>query len=72
MNKSHAKGVGNGISIIIFAGIVAGIPTTANQVYAQQFQNAGDELFINIIKVIIIVIAIIAIVVGVIFMSNRH
>ena len=24
-----AKGVGNGISIIIFAGIVAGIPTTA-------------------------------------------
>ena len=27
MNKLHAKGVGNGISIIIFAGIVAGIPT---------------------------------------------
>ena len=25
-----AKGVGNGISIIIFAGIVAGIPTTAS------------------------------------------
>src|SRR5690606_23534380 len=28
-----AKGVGNGISIIIFAGIVAGIPSTVNQIY---------------------------------------
>lgn len=64
------KGVGNGISIIIFAGIVSGIPTTAQQIYAQQFQNAGDELFLNIIKAIIIVIAIIAIVVGVIYVQQ--
>ena len=42
-----AKGVGNGISIIIFAGIVAGIPTTVNQIYAQQFENAGDQLFLT-------------------------
>ena len=42
-----AKGVGNGISIIIFAGIVAGIPTDINQIYAQQFQNAGDQLFLT-------------------------
>ena len=41
------KGVGNGISIIIFAGIVAAIPTTVNQIYAQQFQDAGDQLFIK-------------------------
>ena len=39
-----SKGVGNGISIIIFAGIVAGIPTTVNQIYAQQFENAGDAI----------------------------
>ena len=65
-----SKGVGNGISIIIFAGIVSGIPTTAQQIYAQQFQNAGDELFLNIIKAIIIVIAIIAIVVGVIYVQQ--
>ena len=43
------KGVGNGISIIIFAGIVAGVPTTVQQIYAQQFIDAGDDLFINII-----------------------
>ena len=42
-----AKGVGNGISIIIFAGIAAGIPTTLNQIYAQQFEDAGDQLFIQ-------------------------
>lgn len=65
-----AKGVGNGISIIIFAGIVAGIPTTINQIFAQQFENAGDELFIRILKLLIIVIAIIAIVVGVIFVQQ--
>ena len=29
--KITERGVGNGISIIIFAGIVAGIPTAANQ-----------------------------------------
>ena len=42
-----AKGVGNGISIIIFAGIVAGIPTTVNQIYAQQFENAGDAIILT-------------------------
>ena len=41
-----------------------------NQIYAQQFQNAGDELFLNIIKVLLIVIAIIAIVVGVILFQQ--
>ena len=64
------KGVGNGISIIIFAGIVAGVPTTIQQIYAQQFIDAGDDLFINIIKAIVIVIAIVAIVVGVIFVQQ--
>ena len=38
-----SKGVGNGISIIIFAGIVAGIPTVVNQIYVQQFENAGEQ-----------------------------
>jgi preprotein translocase subunit SecY len=65
-----SKGVGNGISIIIFAGIVAGIPTTVNQIYAQQFDNVGDDLFIRIVTVLLIVIAIIAIIVGVIFVQE--
>jgi preprotein translocase subunit SecY len=65
-----AKGVGNGISIIIFAGIVAGIPTMANQIYAQQFEDAGDALFLRIVTVLLILIAVIAIIVGVIFIQQ--
>ena len=40
------------------------------KLYAQQFENAGDELFIRIITVLLIVIAIIAIIVGVIFFQQ--
>ncbi|TKC14294.1 preprotein translocase subunit SecY [Robertmurraya kyonggiensis] len=64
------KGVGNGISIIIFAGIVAGIPSTLNQIYAQQFEDAGDQLFIRIITMLLLLVAVIAIVVGVIFVNQ--
>lgn len=65
-----AKGVGNGISIIIFAGIVARIPTTLNQIYVQEFQNAGQQLFIRIVTVVIIALAVVAVVVGVIFIQQ--
>ena len=65
-----AKGVGNGISIIIFAGIVAGFPTTINQIYAQQFQNAGDQLFLRIVTMVLIALAVLAIVVAVIFVQQ--
>lgn len=65
-----AKGVGNGISIIIFAGIVAGIPNTVNQIYAQQFEDAGEQLFIRILTVLLIVLAVIAVIVGVIFVNQ--
>lgn len=65
-----AQGVGNGISVIIFAGIVAAIPNTANQIYAQQFQDAGEQLFLRIITMAIIILAVVAIVVGVIFIQQ--
>ncbi|CAM3934502.1 preprotein translocase subunit SecY [Mesobacillus zeae] len=67
-----AKGVGNGISIIIFAGIVAGMPSMVNQIYAQQFENAGEQMFIRILTVVLIVVAIIAIIVGVIFVQQAN
>ncbi|AIM16689.1 MULTISPECIES: preprotein translocase subunit SecY [Neobacillus] len=65
-----AKGVGNGISIIIFAGIVAGIPTVLNQIFVQQFENAGDQLFIRIVNVVLIALAVLLITVGVIFIQQ--
>jgi preprotein translocase subunit SecY len=65
-----AKGVGNGISIIIFAGIVAAIPGAANQIYAQQLDGAGDDLFIRIGIMVLLVLAIIAVTVGVIYVQQ--
>lgn len=65
-----AKGVGNGISILIFAGIAAGIPNVLNQIYVQQFENAGEQLFLRIVTVVLIALAVIAIIVGVIFIQQ--
>lgn len=65
-----STGVGNGISIIIFAGIVAAIPTAANQIYAQQIQDAGDQLFIQIAILGLLVLVLLAIVIGVIYFQQ--
>jgi preprotein translocase subunit SecY len=65
-----ANGVGNGISILIFAGIVAAVPNGIKQLYSQYFVNPGDELFINIVIVALIALVVIAVVVGVIFIQQ--
>jgi preprotein translocase subunit SecY len=63
-------GIGNGISIIIFAGIIAGITSNIRIVYQTLFVNAGDKLFLNIVEAVVMVIAVIAIVAGVIFIQQ--
>ena len=65
-----AHGVGNGISIIIFAGIAAAIPNGLNQLWEQYFSNPGDDLFLNVVIVAIIAIVIIAVIVGVIYITQ--
>jgi preprotein translocase subunit SecY len=62
-----ANGVGNGISIIIFAGIVAAVPNGVQQLYSQYFVNPGDDLFINIVIVALIALVVVAVIVGVVF-----
>lgn len=64
------RGIGNGISIIIFAGIVASIPTHIRTIYATEFVDNPDQLFIGILKVIAIAVAVVAIIVGVIFVQQ--
>lgn len=64
------RGIGNGISILIFAGIAAGIPGHIRTIYQDQFVGHEDQLFWNIGKMVLIVVAIIAIVVGVIFVQQ--
>lgn len=63
------KGIGNGISILIFAGIVAAIPGGIQQIIAAKF--TGDQnLFINIIITLVIAIVVIAIVAATIFIQQ--
>jgi len=64
------KGIGNGISIIIFAGIIAGIPGGIRTIYASEFVDNTDQLFLSIVKVLLILVAVVAIIVGVIFVQQ--
>jgi preprotein translocase subunit SecY len=54
------KGIGNGVSLIIFAGIVSRIPSGAITIY-QQFLAAGFNIKGAIISLLILVVAIAAI-----------
>ncbi|GGG29336.1 protein translocase subunit SecY [Lysinibacillus alkalisoli] len=65
-----AYGVGNGVSIVIFAGIAAAIPNAVNQLYAQQIQGAGEQLFINLVILGLLVLVMLAVVVGVIYVQQ--
>lgn len=64
------RGIGNGISILIFAGIVAGIPGQIQTIYSTQFVDAGDQLFLNIVKAVVMVLVVIAILIAVIFVQQ--
>lgn len=64
------KGVGNGISIIIFAGIVARFPTMINQIYVQKIQDAQGELFLSIVVVLLLALAVVGVIVGIVFIQQ--
>lgn len=64
------RGIGNGISILIFAAIVAGIPGHIRTIYESKFVGAEDQMFLNIVTMLLIVLAIVAIIVGVIFIQQ--
>ncbi|WP_099222902.1 preprotein translocase subunit SecY [Listeria costaricensis] len=64
------KGIGNGVSIIIFAGIVARIPDGLRQLYVQQIEGAGDQLFLHVLILAGIALAALLIVVAVIFFQQ--
>ncbi|UKS56208.1 preprotein translocase subunit SecY [Exiguobacterium acetylicum] len=64
------KGIGNGISMIIFAGIVAGFPNAFRQIYETKLQNAGDALFVNVLYIVLLLLIMIAVIVGVIYVQQ--
>ena len=58
------KGIGNGVSVIIFAGIVANMPTSFQTVYTYLFQNGvNTTAVISFIVYILMFLAIIVLVV---------
>ena len=64
-----AYGVGNGISVIIFAGIIARIPNGLNQIYAQKVENA-DNLFLVFVYFLVVLAVIVAIIVVTIYVQQ--
>ncbi|MGC4378202.1 preprotein translocase subunit SecY [Fictibacillus sp. Mic-4] len=64
------KGIGNGISIIIFAGIAAAIPTGVTQLVQTQFSGENTQMFMAIVKLLILLIAVILIITGVIYVQQ--
>lgn len=64
------KGIGNGISLIIFAGIIAQIPRGINAIYNAWFYAHPERLAMNLIFVALLVIAIILVIVGVIYVQQ--
>jgi len=55
------KGVGNGISIIIFVSIISRFGQFGNEVYQKWFLGHPDELFLNLLKVLLLLVGIVAI-----------
>lgn len=63
--KITEKGIGNGISLFIFAGIISGLPSTALQFY---YSLTTGQM--NIITFILLLIMAVAIIMGVIFVQQ--
>lgn len=63
------KGIGNGISILIFAGIVASIPTHISQVYSSLFTK-NAPISIGVLKTVGLLVVIVLVVVGVIYIQQ--
>lgn len=63
------KGIGNGISILIFSGIIANIPTYIRSTAQSNFIQEG-QVFMNTLKTLIVLIVIVAIIVGVIYIQQ--
>ena len=67
-DKITSKGVGNGISMIIFAGIVSGIPSALVSIFSLVNQD-GQFSTLGLIEAILMIIGILALVVGVVFVQ---
>lgn len=63
------KGIGNGISILIFGGIVAAIPHQTVRIFTTLFEKK-DQIFLSSLVLTGILLAVIVVIVGVIYMQQ--
>lgn len=66
-DKITEHGIGNGISMIIFFGIIAGLPSTISS-----FANIAGSGFTGILVFIALIIGLIAIIAGVVFVQKAE
>lgn len=66
------KGIGNGLSLIIMAGIISTIPRMFIDTFNSLIVESSSSLFIGIISFILFVLFYIAIIVGVIFVEKSE
>ena len=66
-----SKGIGNGISVIIFVGIIAGLPSGVNTIYRLIFTSAGFST-VGLITSLGIIIGAIILVAGVVFVQEAE
>jgi preprotein translocase subunit SecY len=66
------KGLGSGISVIIFGGIIMSVPSAVSMYYTMELQGAGDQLFIAIAKAVIVVMLLLALLVTVVYVHKAE
>lgn len=64
------KGLGNGISLLIFAGIVSTFPQAAVQLFVQQYD--ASQAFISVAKIALIALVLLAITAGAIYILEAY
>ncbi|MBP2097790.1 preprotein translocase subunit SecY [Enterococcus rivorum] len=67
------KGIGNGVSMIIFAGIISRLPSSIKEIYVDYFVNIdSSKIGQSVVFIVILVIAVLLIVTFVTFMQQAE
>lgn len=68
-DKITTKGIGNGISMLIFAGIVSSVPSALVSIFSLVKDDAGSFSTQGLVTAILMVLGILVLVIGVIFVQ---
>lgn len=66
------KGIGNGISLLIMAGIISSIPTMFIETFQSLVLSGDASLFLGIVKFAVFVLIYLAIIVGIVYIEKSE